>query len=39
MKKAYDAASAFTTIISKTLDKSVSYKDFEKKESRHATSN
>ena len=29
MKKAYDAASAFTTIISKTLDKSVSYKDFE----------
>jgi hypothetical protein len=29
MKKAYDAASAFTTITSNTLDKSVPYKDFE----------
>ncbi len=29
MKKAYDAASAFTTIINNTLDRSVpSYKDF-----------
>jgi hypothetical protein len=29
MKKAYDAASAFTTIMSNTLDKNVPYKDFE----------
>jgi hypothetical protein len=29
MKKAYDAASAFTTIMSNTLDKSVPYEDFE----------
>jgi hypothetical protein len=29
MKKAYDAASAFTTIMSNTLDKSIPYKDFE----------
>jgi hypothetical protein len=29
MNKAYDAASAFTTIMSNTLDKSISYKDFE----------
>jgi hypothetical protein len=29
MKKAYDAASAFTTIMSNMLDKSVPYKDFE----------
>jgi hypothetical protein len=29
MKKAYDATSAFTTIMSNTLHKSVPYKDFE----------
>ncbi len=29
MKKAYDAASTFTTIMSNTSDKSVPYKDFE----------
>jgi hypothetical protein len=29
MKKAYDPASAFTTIMSNTLDKSVPYEDFE----------
>jgi hypothetical protein len=29
MKKEYDAASAFTTIMSNMLDKSVPYKDFE----------
>jgi hypothetical protein len=29
MKKAYDAASTFTTIMSNMLDKSVPYKDFE----------
>ncbi len=29
MKKAYDAASAFTTIMSNMLDKSVPYEDFE----------
>ncbi len=29
MKKAYDAASAFTTIMSNTLDKSVPYEAFE----------
>jgi hypothetical protein len=29
MKKAYDATSTFTTIMSNTLDKSVPYKDFE----------
>jgi hypothetical protein len=29
MKKAYNIASAFTTIMSNTLDKSVPYKDFE----------
>jgi hypothetical protein len=28
MKKAYDAASAFTTIMNNTLDKSVPYEDF-----------
>jgi hypothetical protein len=29
MKKAYDAASAFTTIMSNMLDKSIPYEDFE----------
>jgi hypothetical protein len=29
MKKAYDATSAFTTIMSDTLDKSIPHKDFE----------
>jgi hypothetical protein len=29
MKKAYDAASAFTTIMSNTIDKSIPYNDFE----------
>ncbi len=29
MKKAFDAASAFTTIMSKTFNKSIPYKDFE----------
>jgi hypothetical protein len=29
MKKAYDPASAFTTMMINTLDKSVPYKDFE----------
>jgi hypothetical protein len=29
MKKAYDTTSAFTTIMSNALDKSVPYKDFE----------
>ncbi len=29
IKKAYDAASAFTTIMSNTLDKSIPYNDFE----------
>ncbi len=29
MKKTYDTAFAFTTIMSSTLDKSVPYKDFE----------
>ena len=29
MKKAYDAASTFTTIMSRTFNKSVHYKDFE----------
>jgi hypothetical protein len=38
MKKAYDAASTFTTIMSNMLDKSVPYKDFEKNESGHAMS-
>jgi hypothetical protein len=28
MKKAYDAASAFTTIMNNMLDRSVPYKDF-----------
>ncbi len=28
MKKAYDAASAFTTIMNNTLDRSIPYKDF-----------
>jgi hypothetical protein len=31
MKKAYDAASTFTTIMSNTLDKSVPHKDFEER--------
>jgi hypothetical protein len=30
MKKAFDAASAFTTVMSRTFNKSVPYKDFEK---------
>jgi hypothetical protein len=29
MKKAFDAASTFTTIMSRTFNKSVHYKDFE----------